>query len=72
MEMCNIEVTLTDTEIRDFNELFARHNVCPAQKIGEMIHGFILAEGVKHQILSERLRKNVFALRCKTPHAETN
>ena len=55
MEMCNIEVTLTDAEIRRFNELCARHNVCPAQKIGEMIHGFILAEGVKHRILTEKV-----------------
>lgn len=55
MEMCNIEVTLTDVEIREFNELCARRNVCPAQKIGEMIHGFILAEGVKHQIVSEKV-----------------
>ncbi|MGN0851818.1 MAG: hypothetical protein ACI4Q3_00405 [Kiritimatiellia bacterium] len=50
MEMQNIEVTLSDKEIKDFNELCAERNVCPAQKIGELIHGFILAEGVKHQI----------------------
>lgn len=62
MEMCSIEVKLTDAEIRDFNDLCARHNVCPAQKIGEMIHGFILAEGVKHRILSEKVAKASFCL----------
>lgn len=50
MEMKNLEVTLTDKEIKDFNALCTKEGICPAQKIGELIHGFILTEGVKHQI----------------------
>lgn len=51
MEMVTLETELSDAEVSEFNELCAQRGVCPAQKIGEMIHGFILAEGVKHRIL---------------------
>ena len=48
--MINMEVTLNDKEIKEFYELCARERISPAQKIGDLVHGFILAEGVKHQI----------------------
>lgn len=48
MESKKFEVDLSDDEAREFDELCAREKVYPAQKIGELIHGFILAEGVKH------------------------
>lgn len=50
MEMISIETDLTPEEITEFNNRCAEIGVCPAQKIGELIHGFILAEGVKHRI----------------------
>ena len=51
MEMVTIETELSDAEIDEFNEQCSKRGICPAQKIGELIHGFILAEGVKHRIL---------------------
>ena len=48
MEMVSLETDLTEKEIKDFNDVCDNRGVCPAQKIGEIIHGFILAEGVKH------------------------
>lgn len=53
MEMVNFETDLSEKEIRDFNELCEQRGVCPAQKIGEIVHGFILAEGVKHLAVSK-------------------
>lgn len=50
MEMRNYEVDLTDAELKNFNDHCAEQNICPAQKIGELIHGFLVAEGVKHHI----------------------
>lgn len=49
MEMANLEVNLTAEEINTFNEYCAARGICPAEKIGELVHGFILSEGVKHQ-----------------------
>lgn len=48
MESRNLEVNLTDKEIKEFNDLCAVQHIHPAQKIGDLIHGFILSEGVKH------------------------
>ena len=49
MEMANLEVDLTADEIKTFNEYCAKRGICPSQKIGELVHGFILSEGVKHK-----------------------
>jgi len=49
MESKTFEVKLTDDEMKAFDELCVKQNICPSQKIGDLIHGFILAEGVKHQ-----------------------
>ena len=50
MESKAFEVELTTDELKAFDEMCARLNVCPAQKVGELIHGFLLAEGVKHRM----------------------
>ncbi len=47
MESKKLEVNLTDKEVKEFNELCAIQHIHPAQKIGELIHGFVLSEGVK-------------------------
>lgn len=43
-----LPVNLTDEEIKAFNDMCACRDVIPAKKIGELIHGFLVAEGVKH------------------------
>lgn len=48
MEMVCLETDLTEKEVKEFNEACNIRGICPAQKIGEIVHGFILAEGVKH------------------------
>ncbi len=50
MEIKNVEVSLSKKEVDAFNRLCLEQNTYPARKIGELIHGFLLAEGVKHQI----------------------
>ena len=50
MEIKNVEVSLSKKEIEAFHRLCLEQNTYPARKIGELIHGFLLAEGVKHQI----------------------
>lgn len=50
MEIKNLEVNLTDAEFKDFNEMCARQHIYPAQKIGDLVHAFVLSEGVKHRI----------------------
>lgn len=52
------ETTLTTAEVREFTNLCVKQNVEPAKKVGELIHGFVLAEGVKH-----RMRENKVALK---------
>ena len=49
MESKQFEVSLSAEEIKEFDELCARQHVHPSQKVGDLIHGFLLAEGVKHQ-----------------------
>ncbi len=50
MEMRTLETNLSDKEIKKFNKICERRGINPAKKVGELIHGFLLAEGVKHQI----------------------
>lgn len=52
--MVMMEVNLSDDELQEFNKLCADKGICPAEKIGEIMHGFILSEGVKHRIRKTR------------------
>ena len=52
-KIVNIEVDLSVEEIEEFNRSCSESGVCPAQKLGELVHGFIIAEGVKHHFLSK-------------------
>lgn len=51
--MVDIEVDLSADEIIEFSDMCSESGVCPAQKLGELIHGFLVAEGVKHRCMSE-------------------
>ena len=53
-DMVAFETNLTNDEVREFYELCSRQGVCPAEKIGDLIHGFLLAEGVKHRVKEGR------------------
>lgn len=53
-KMVMLEANLSDKELEAFNRLCTKEGVCPAEKIGEIVHGFLLAEGVKHRIQKAR------------------
>lgn len=48
-KIINLPTALTEKEVRDFNDLCKKAGILPAKKIGELVHGFLVAEGVKHQ-----------------------
>ena len=49
-EMVELETNLTKEEAQAFYDLCAKQGICPAEKIGTLVHGFILSEGVKHRL----------------------
>lgn len=49
MEMVMFEVALTDDELKRFVEICVQSGVCPAVKIGQLVHGFVLSQGVIHR-----------------------
>lgn len=71
METQMYETTLTTAEVREFTNLCVKQNVELAKKVGELIHGFVLAEGVKHLVrkIKSHRKKLSFTHRCKTPFA---
>lgn len=47
--LIQLPTALSYKEIEAFNRICQEQGVLPAKKIGELIHGFLVAEGVKHQ-----------------------
>lgn len=48
-KMMEVEVDLSQDEIDEFNRVCSESGACPAQKLGDLVHDFILAFGVKHR-----------------------
>jgi hypothetical protein len=48
----NLPTKLSNKEVEEFNKMCHDKGILPAVKIGELIHGFLVAEGVKHQVKS--------------------
>lgn len=48
-KLIQLPTYLTKKEVAEFDKICAENGTLPAKKIGELIHGFLVAEGVKHQ-----------------------
>lgn len=46
------EVDLSDDEYRELEELCRSEGVDVREKLGALVHGFVVAEGVKHRLES--------------------
>lgn len=44
---------LSEKEIAQFMQMCEERGESAARKIGELIHGFIIAEGVKHRMMAK-------------------
>lgn len=40
--------SLSQKEIKEFDKICRDRGILPAKKIGDLIHGFLVSEGVKH------------------------
>lgn len=58
--MMEVEVDLSQDEIDEFNRVCSESGACPAQKLGDLVHAFILAFGVKHRFLKVRRKPGDF------------
>jgi hypothetical protein len=47
-KIVNLPTSLSSKEIEEFNRICKEQGQLPAKKIGELIHGFLVVEGVKH------------------------
>ena len=48
-KLIQLPTNLTQKEVLEFERICAEQGTLPAKKIGELIHGFLVAEGVKHR-----------------------
>lgn len=48
-KLIDLPTNLTAEEYAEFVKTCSAQGVLPAKKVGELIHGFLVAEGVKHQ-----------------------
>ena len=52
-KLIDLPTNLSEEEYARFIKTCSEQGVLPAKKVGELIHGFLVAEGVKHQAPAE-------------------
>ena len=48
-KLIDMPTNLSQKEYDEFVKTCSEQGVLPAKKVGELIHGFLVAEGVKHR-----------------------
>ena len=61
-KLIQMPTNLSSEEVAAFNRLCEERGESPSRRIGELIHGFLIAEGVKHRSGTRFRRRNSLAL----------
>ena len=61
-KLIQMPTNLSSKEVAVFNRLCEERGESPARRIGELIHGFLVAEGVKHQSITQSTQRSSLAV----------